>query len=85
MVAPMHKGQEVVAVHDLRDVPAGTRGKVLMAVGFTWPRCHVLFDNGVQMSSLDEHSIAAAETRHRAESPGLATPWAEPPHPSTTS
>ena len=84
MATELHEGQEVVAIRDLRDVPAGSRGKVLMAVGFTWPRCHVLFENGVQMSSLDEHSIAAAETDHRAESPGLATPWAQPPHPSAT-
>ncbi len=80
MATELHQGQDVVAIADLRDVPAGTRGKILLAVGFTWPRCHVLFDNGVQMSSLDGHSIAAAGSDEAKPGPGLATPWAEPPH-----
>ncbi len=45
--------QKVKAAEDLPNVPAGTPGKVLYTAGLSWIRYHVLFDNGVYLSSLD--------------------------------
>lgn len=70
----------VISIKDLRDVPAGTKGKVLMPVGFTWIRYHVLFDNGVEVSSLDETSIALDESGKKTGH-GIRTPWAVSPTP----
>lgn len=45
--------QKVVAAVDLPGVPAGTPGKVYYVAGVTWIRYHVLFENGLEVSSLD--------------------------------
>jgi hypothetical protein len=45
--------QKVVAASDLPGVPAGTPGKVYYVAGVTWIRYHVLFENGVEVSSVD--------------------------------
>lgn len=50
--------QKVVAAVDLREVPAGTPGKILHVVGLTWRRYHVLFDNGVQRANVDGGVLA---------------------------
>lgn len=49
--------QKVVAVEDLRGVPAGTEGKVLAVQGLTWIRYHVLFTNGVQLANVDGAAV----------------------------
>jgi hypothetical protein len=43
---------------DLPGVPAGTRGRVYLVEGFTWTRYRVLFDNGVDIGSLDGAVLA---------------------------
>ena len=45
--------QKVVAAVDLPGVPMGTPGKVYYVAGVTWIRYHVLFENGLEVSSLD--------------------------------
>jgi len=53
-------GDTVEATVDLDGVPAGTRGRVLLANGFNWQRYRVLFDNGAELGDLDHRTIAAA-------------------------
>jgi hypothetical protein len=52
------KRQKVVAAVDLPGVPAGTPGKVYYVAGVTWIRYHVLFENGVELSTLDAAQLA---------------------------
>ncbi len=54
-------GQRVRAKVDLRRVPAGTDGKVVLADGFAWRRYRVLFDNGVELGFLDSRHLAAGK------------------------
>ena len=55
---PRFKRKErVVATQDLRGVPAGTEGTVMVETGLTWFRYRVRFDNGEEMGSLDGHSL----------------------------
>jgi len=54
---------KVVATVDLPGVPAGTKGKVLLANGFNWLRYRVLFDNGAELGDLDGRHL---EPRGRA-------------------
>lgn len=50
---------EVVRTLDaLPGVPQGTSGRVLLVDGFAWTRYRVLFDNGVDVGSLDGSSLA---------------------------
>jgi len=56
---PRFKRKErVVTTRELRGVPAGTEGTVMIETGLTWFRYRVRFDNGVEMGSLDGHSLA---------------------------
>ena len=43
---------------DLPRVPAGTKGRVYLVEGFSWTRYRVLFDNGVDIGSLDGAVLA---------------------------
>lgn len=52
--APTHScGDRVVLTKGLRGVPDGTPGRVMMAVGLTWVRYRVHFDNGFEVGSID--------------------------------
>jgi hypothetical protein len=42
----------------LPGVPAGTKGRVYLVDGFAWTRYRVLFDNGVDIGSLDGSTLA---------------------------
>lgn len=53
----LQRKERVVATQDLRGVPAGTEGRVIMASGLTWIRYWVHFDNGVEMGSLDRRYL----------------------------
>lgn len=53
----LRAGDRVRASIDLRGVPAGTEGKVILANGFNWQRYRVLFDNGVEMGDLDHRNL----------------------------
>lgn len=47
------RNEWVKNVDYLPGVPAGTRGRVYLVEGFAWTRYRVLFDNGVDIGSLD--------------------------------
>jgi hypothetical protein len=67
-VPDLRKGTKVVATADLRDVPEGTKGKVILVDGFTWIRYWVRFDNGVALGSIPRSKLATpAELKARAE------------------
>lgn len=48
---------KVRAVTDLPGVPAGTKGKVIVANGMNWRRYRVLFDNRQELGHLDARHI----------------------------
>lgn len=50
-------GDRVRATVDLRGVPAGTEGKVILANGFNWQRYRVLFENGGELGDLDQRHV----------------------------
>ena len=50
-------GDKVQTTVDMHDVPAGTKGKVILANGFNWQRYRVLFENGVEVGDLDHRNI----------------------------
>jgi hypothetical protein len=52
------RNEWVKNLDDLPGVPAGTRGRVYLVEGFTWTRYRVLFDNGVDIGSLDGAALA---------------------------
>ena len=54
----LKRHDKVRANIDLPVVPAGTPGKVLVASGITWLRYRVLFENGVDIGSLDGSVLA---------------------------
>ena len=54
----LRKGAKVVATTDLRDVPEGTPGRVMMVSGLTWIRYWVRFDNGVSLGSIRRDALA---------------------------
>lgn len=53
--------QRVRAKVDLRRVPVGTEGTVVLADGFAWRRYRVLFDNGVELGFLDSRHLEAGK------------------------
>ncbi|QYG93840.1 hypothetical protein HC251_16340 [Iamia sp. SCSIO 61187] len=64
----LRKGDRVVLTTDLRSVPAGTKGKVVLVVGLSWIRYWVAFDNGVAVGSVNrKHLATPAEWRRRLE------------------
>jgi len=52
------RGERVKNLDDLPGVPAGTVGRVYLVTGFTWTRYRVLFENGVDIGSLDGSVLA---------------------------
>jgi hypothetical protein len=61
----LRKGAAVVARHELRDVPEGTKGKVVLVNGLTWIRYWVRFDNGVAMGSVNRANLATPKEWER--------------------
>jgi hypothetical protein len=68
------RNETVKTLDALPGVPQGTKGRVYLVDGFAWTRYRVLFDNGVDVGSLDGSSLArprdyesALERRARAE------------------
>ena len=53
------RNDKVKALEDLPGVPAGTRGRIYLVNGFTWTRYRVLFDNGVDIGSIDGSVLVA--------------------------
>ena len=52
------RGETVRTLDALPGVPQGTAGRVYLVDGFAWTRYRVLFDNGVDVGSLDGTSLA---------------------------
>lgn len=52
------KGDRVILTTDLREVPEGTGGTVILVVGLTWFRYWVQFDNGVAVGSVNRKHLA---------------------------
>ena len=55
------KQQEVVAATNLKGVPEGTSGKIMLSNGLDWVRYWVKFENGVEMGSLHRNKLVSAE------------------------
>ena len=70
------RNEKVKNLDDLPGVPAGTQGRVYLVEGFTWTRYRVLFDNGVDIGSLDGAVLARprdfASALERREQAALA-------------
>ena len=56
--AQLRKGDKVVATTDLRAVPEGTAGKVIVVNGFTWIRYWVRFENGEVLGQISRDKLA---------------------------
>jgi len=52
------RNEWVKNLDDLPGVPAGTKGRVYLVEGFAWTRYRVLFDNRVDIGSLDGAVLA---------------------------
>ncbi len=64
----LRKGDKVILTTDLREVPEGTPGKVVMVVGLSWIRYWVAFENGVAVGSVNrKHLATPAEWKRRLE------------------
>jgi len=57
----LRRKEKVKAAIDLRDVPEGTNGRVIVANGLSWIRYWVAFDNGVEMGSLSRDKLVRAK------------------------
>jgi hypothetical protein len=58
----LKRKSKVVAFEDLPGVPEGTRGRIALVGGWDkWIRYHVLFDNGVVLSSINRESLVPAK------------------------
>ena len=52
------RNETVKTLDALPGVPQGTTGRLYLVDGFAWTRYRVLFDNGVDVGSLDGSSLA---------------------------
>ncbi len=50
-------GDKVRTTAEVKGVPLGTEGRVLLANGFNWQRYRILFDNGVEVGDLDGRQL----------------------------
>jgi hypothetical protein len=70
----LRKGDKVVTTADLRNVPEGTAGKVIVVNGLTWIRYWVRFDNGEVLGSIARDKLATKQDlADQANGVGLAT------------
>ncbi len=53
----LQKREVVKAAVDLKGVPEGTSGKVILSNGLDWVRYWVAFDNGVEIGSLHRNKL----------------------------
>lgn len=63
----LRKGAKVVATTELRGVPEGTPGKVMLVAGLSWIRYWVRFDNGVQLGSISRDKLATKDDLERGD------------------
>ena len=57
----LSKQQKVKAATDLKGVPEGTQGQVMLSNGLDWIRYWVKFENGIEMGSLHRNKLVRAE------------------------
>src|SRR6187401_2468099 len=57
----LRKGDKVVTTADLRAVPEGTAGKVIVVNGLTWIRYWVRFENGEVLGSISRDKLATKQ------------------------
>ena len=57
----LRRKEKVKAAVDMRDVPEGTAGRVLVANGVTWMRYWVKFENGIEMGSIHRDKLVRAD------------------------
>lgn len=64
----LSKGANVRNLVELRDVPEGTAGTVMLKNGFEWKRYWVRFENGTQLGTIDRMVLATPDEwkRHLA-------------------
>jgi hypothetical protein len=61
----LRKGDAVVAAVDLRNIPAGTTGKVSVVNGLSWIRYWVRFSNGEVMGSINRSKLSTPDEWER--------------------
>ena len=57
----LRRKEKVKAAVDMRGVPEGTAGRVLVANGVTWMRYWVKFENGIEMGSIHRDKLVRAD------------------------
>ena len=55
------KHQEVKAATDLKGVPEGTQGRIMLSNGLDWIRYWVKFDNGIEMGSIHRDKLVRVD------------------------
>ena len=55
------QGSRVIATIDMKGVPAGTPGRVIMVEGLSWTRYWVWFDNGPRVGQLHRSKLATLD------------------------
>lgn len=68
----LNEKDRVVATVDLKRVPRGTTGKVIMVSGLNWIRYWVLFDNGERIGTLHRDKLATLDEWENKASNGTA-------------
>jgi len=69
----LRKGDKVVTTGELRNVPEGTAGKVIVVNGLTWIRYWVRFENGEVLGSISRDMLATKkDLEDKANGVGLA-------------
>ena len=81
----LKENERVIATVDLKRVPRGTTGKVIMVSGLNWIRYWVWFDNGERIGTLHRNKLATlAEWENKAtNAPGGKSAVAGPADAST--
>jgi len=62
---PLKRGTKVRLVDDIPGYPAGSKGKVAVANGFTWQRYWVRFADGESIGHIDHSSLVRAKDYDR--------------------
>ena len=58
---PFKRGQKIRLVDDIPGYPAGSRGKVAVANGFSWLRYWIRFNDGSTVGHVDHNSVVRAK------------------------
>jgi len=59
--ATLQRKDKIKAAVDMRDVPEGTTGNVMLSNGLDWIRYWVRFDNGVEMGSIHRDKLVRVD------------------------